>query len=331
MDFAGQYENPWLISALLTRGLRTERTALRKSLAEQTLQRRRHDADEGAALCVAAYALLEGEADWKEVEALLAAAEPHMADRDWLAAPPIAVRWAVSLRYICGLLSLQGGHRDQGRAHLETCAMLPFMHYSPLLATKTVAAAVRLAKLALADHDEPAAERQLVKGLELSQLAVCQDWKLSLGDLSRQPLAALHELAEVMELAAQCAAGLSMLRTGQPGPVFLEQFCAGKTSEIRRLTDENARLLAELDRASTALTWHQEQLKTWYEASHFWEEQFKTWCEASHFWQQQAEQHKSRLDGPHHAAGPQKGPFGKLRRSVSKRVWRLKQKLGGAG
>ncbi|TWT32291.1 putative S-adenosylmethionine-dependent methyltransferase/MSMEI_2290 [Posidoniimonas corsicana] len=320
MGFATQYDNPWLVPCIISRGLRTERAALRESLAEQVLlQPAGKGADRAAAACVQAYALLDREAAWAEVEAVLAAAEPHLTHRNWEAARPIDVRWAVSLRYASALLCLHGGRRDDAKHHLEECAALPFLRYSPLLATKSVGAAVLRATLAMADRDPAAIETWLARGLALAEQAICTDWRASLGDPAHQPLPAFREMAEVMELAAQCSAGLSLLRVGGPGVVFCEQFRASKTADIRRLTDENARLVEELGRKSDAVAWHQEQLRIWYDAAHFWMDQSK-----------HHEQRANALDPASPGAPRPKGPFGKLGRSVSKRVNKLRGKLKAA-
>ncbi|MEM8866225.1 MAG: methyltransferase domain-containing protein, partial [Planctomycetota bacterium] len=192
IDFANQYENPWLFTSLLSRFLRIQRKSLLQSTAKQIIDRDRGNADEAAALCVTAYTLLGSDTSWDEVEQLLARFASHTAERDWHTAEPIQVRWAASLSYVAGLLCLQCGRRDLAGQHFEACVAVPFLQYSPVLATKTVGAAIKRATLALCDRDLAAAEHWLKRGVVASQQAVCQNWEEAFGDLTQQPLPVFH-------------------------------------------------------------------------------------------------------------------------------------------
>ncbi|QDV72614.1 methyltransferase domain-containing protein [Botrimarina mediterranea] len=263
MAYAEQYENPWLVPSLVTRGLRTDRKQLRRDMAQQVLDRRVPNADEAAALCVKAYTLLGDGAAWRDVEDLLQRCEPHTQSRDWDSAKPIETRWAVSLTYVGALLSLQCGQRDRAKQLFEACASLPFLCYAPILATKTVSAALRRAKLALVDHDHEAARTWFTRGVEASRLAATQDWEAIFGDLTRQPLPVFRELAEVVELGAQCMAGLTLLQGAAPGPVYYEQLDASKAADIEAL-------LAYQKVQNDAIQWHQEQMRNLQHAAEFW-------------------------------------------------------------
>lgn len=263
MDFAEQYENPWLLPSLVTRGLRTERKQLRQEIADVVLGRHKADADEAAALCVKAYGLLGDGSDWSTVEALLRRFEPHIAPRDWLQASPIEVRWAVSLTYVAALLALECGQRERAKQLLAECIEIPFLRYAPLLATKTVSAALLRAKLALVDNDLEGAKDWLSCGAEASRLAVTEDWDTAFGDLAHQPLPAFRELAEVLELGSQCIAGLTLLSSSTPGPVFYELVGTNKTVEIDQLLKYQKVLL-------DAITWHQGKVRTLQSAVEHW-------------------------------------------------------------
>jgi 2-polyprenyl-3-methyl-5-hydroxy-6-metoxy-1,4-benzoquinol methylase len=264
MAFAEQYENPWLVPSLVTRGLRTERKSVRRDMAQSVLDRRVPNADEAAALCVKAYTMLGNSAEWRQVEELLERFEPHTRPRDWSNASPIAVRWAVSLTYVGALLALEGGQRERAKQLLEACAAIPFLRYSPILATKTVSAALWRAKLALVDRDNDSARAWLTRGVEASRLAATQDWEAAFGDLSRQPLPVFRELAEVVELGARCMAGLTLLQSATPGPVYFELLDASKAAEVEGL-------LAYQKVQTDAIKWHQERIKSLQLAVDYWQ------------------------------------------------------------
>jgi len=263
MAYAEQYENPWLVPSLVTRGLRTERKSLRRDMAQRVIDLCIPNADEAAALCVKAYTLLGDSATWRDVEDLLQRADPHLQARDWENAQPIEIRWAVSLAFVGALLALQCGQRDRAKQLLGTCADLPFLRYSPILATKTVGAALRRAKLALVDRDVATARAWYNHGIETSRLAATQDWESTYGDLARQPLPVFRELAEVVELGAQCMAGLALLQTGAPGPVYYELLDASKAAEIESL-------VAYQKVQSDAIKWHQDQMRILRDAVEYW-------------------------------------------------------------
>ncbi len=263
MAFAEQYENPWLVPSLVTRGLRTERKSLRRELAQAVLDRRVPDADEAAALCVKAYTMLGDGADWRQVDELLQRFEPHTRPRDWAVASPIEVRWAVSLTYVGALLALEAGQRRRAQQLFEDCAAIPFLRYSPILATKTISAALRRAKLALVDRDKASAKAWLARGVDASRLAATQDWEAAFGDLSRQPLPVPRELAEVVELGARCMAGLTLLQTATPAPVYYELLDSSKATEIEGL-------LAYQKVQNEAIKWHQEQIRNLQHAAEYW-------------------------------------------------------------
>ena len=302
MAFAEQYENPWLVPSLVARGLRTERSGLRSELAQQVIDRpishsRGSDdhvpsADEAAALCVKAYTLLNAGTACREVDALLQRFEPHTRSRDWEHAKPIEVRWAVSLTYVGALLSLQCGQRDRAKQLFEQCVALPFLCYAPILATKTVSAALRRAKLALVDRDRDAARAWFTRGVEASRLAATQDWEATFGDLSRQPLPVFRELAEVVELGAQCMAGLTLLQNATPSPVYYEMLDYSKATEIESL-------LAFQKVQSDAIRWQQEQIT---------------------YWRQTAEQR--RIDALYRP-----GPVERLRKRLSQKLKRFQKSL----
>jgi 2-polyprenyl-3-methyl-5-hydroxy-6-metoxy-1,4-benzoquinol methylase len=320
MNFAEQYENPWLIPSIVTRGCRTERRKLREEIANRVLDRQVPDADEAASLCVLAYGMLGEGAQWDTIEQLLDRFEPHVAKQDWLAAEPIEVRWGVSLTYVGAMLALECGQRGLAVQLLEECIALPFLRYAPLLATKTISAALLRAKLALVDGDVEGAKSWLRQGAAAAELAVTQDWRATFGDLEHQPLPAFRELAEVLELGSQCIAGLTLLGNGSVTPGVYDMLAANKSTEIERLLTYQKSL-------GGAITWHQEQMRALHGGIEFWQSQTNvanhTIHELESRLQAQATQlHAMQLAASKQASNPIVKQYKKLRNSVLKRLGR---------
>src|SRR5206468_1206341 len=135
--YAREYENPWLVRAMVSIGLRATEPALLRLLASEAMERARPgSADQGAAICVGAYQALGAPIpDAGDIESLLARIRLFDAGADKNAH---AHRWRISNRYAAGLLLLVIGRRDEARGAFLSCAELDPSRFSPLLATKTV-------------------------------------------------------------------------------------------------------------------------------------------------------------------------------------------------
>jgi hypothetical protein len=318
MNFAEQYENPWLIPSLITRGCRTERKKLRNEIAQQVLDRNLADADEAASLCVKAYGMLGEGAEWNAIEEMLHRFEPHVAMQDWSEAKPIEVRWGVSLTYVGALLALESGQRELAKQLLEECIAIPFLGYAPLLATKTIGAALLRAKLALVDEGVDSAKTWLRRGAEAAEQAVTQDWTATFGDLTAQPLPAFRELAEVMELGSQCVAGLTLLSSSAPTADFYDLLSTNRSVEIERLLSYQTAL-------GEAITWHQQQMRALQGGVEFWQAQTNVanqTIQELQRRQERLEQQIQQLSVPKPTPNPIAKQYQKLRNSLLKRVKR---------
>jgi ubiquinone/menaquinone biosynthesis C-methylase UbiE len=155
LEFGRDYENPWLIRAMISIGLRTETGELIERWAcETAAASSAGSADQGAALCVRAYRTLERSQTWTqsfedEIVAYLSN-DP---------ANPNALRWQVSLCFFMALRALHAGDRGAAKRYFERVLALPAGDYSPTLLTKTADAAWRLGLLHAVDGnlDEGAA------------------------------------------------------------------------------------------------------------------------------------------------------------------------------
>lgn len=138
LEFQRDYENPWLIRAMVSIGLRTESAELIAKWAEEVIHLHSADsADAGAALCVRLYPLLKDDAQESGASLLEKA-------QDYLKAPaknPNVLRWQVSLSFVMGLLALRGGNHEKACGYFTKVLKLPVLEYSPTLLTKTAESA----------------------------------------------------------------------------------------------------------------------------------------------------------------------------------------------
>lgn len=138
LEFQRDYENPWLIRAMVSIGLRTESAELISKWADEVLQQHSPDsADVGAALCVRLYHSLKDEKQESRTT-LLEQAQGYLKSP---AKNPNALRWHVSLSFVMGLLALRGGNHAEARKYFAKVLELPVSEYSPTLLTKTAESA----------------------------------------------------------------------------------------------------------------------------------------------------------------------------------------------
>ncbi|MEZ6235777.1 MAG: methyltransferase domain-containing protein [Phycisphaerales bacterium] len=224
--FGRDYENPWLVRAMVALGLRGTNKAELAAMARRVIEasglaggsgheRAAATPDVGAALCVLGYRLLDvptlpaGEAD-----AWLAQANAYESNVDARGtdAAPHARRWTISNAYLAGLLHLAVGRRGEARAAFQRCARMDVLAFSPLLASKTIDASFQAGLIAAADGDLDAARPDFRRGLgELTRVLDARDWTNILGSLDEPLTFGLVDLQQAVELAARCAFGLACL------------------------------------------------------------------------------------------------------------------------
>ena len=234
LDFVNQYRNPWLVRSMISIGPRMSSPVELERMSDKVLIEGPGGADEAAALCVKAYRALERGAT-EELKALLEQFGPHLnADHIGITSP-IAMRWAVSLWYVKALIELSVGMLDVAEESLRQCAMLPFDRYAPLLATKTVDAAFRLAGMQYARGEHELARQSWRLGLDAGRAAAQCDWESSFGSLDAPPDFALREMTEVLDLTTRCATALSLFEQ-LDRPAALLRVLFNKTEYARNLT-----------------------------------------------------------------------------------------------
>jgi len=246
LAFERDYDNPWLARAMVTIGLRAQSAALLETFARDTIDTAApFSADAGAALCVSLYRHLERAR--RPDDDLLRQVDAYCHDCSTV---PHVRRWQISLRYAEGVLWLALGDIVRATRALESCAHADALIFSPLLATKTVGAALLRGWLAAQARDIESARRWWQIGVDHAEDALHRPWNELLLNRDAPALFGLREAALVVDLAGRCAAGLHLLPqvVDRPGVVCSQIF----ESPVERLKDANADIAELRARAEAA-------------------------------------------------------------------------------
>lgn len=221
VDFASHYQNPWLYRVMVQLGERIQdKHVLMNFCSEIAQSAPMGSADQGAALCVVCYQLLEsGNVTYEDVVALIEFINTY--DQAYDKENPHAYRWAISLHYVCARLLLLLGKREEAKSTFLTCADMDPASFSGLLATKTISSRLYAGLLLLAENDKEAAKQQLRLAIQAAQKAMQGDWKHIVGN-SDQPFPfGLQEAAEVLEIASQCVQTLHAIEREGSAPGYI--------------------------------------------------------------------------------------------------------------
>ncbi|WP_217526986.1 class I SAM-dependent methyltransferase [Vibrio cholerae] len=171
VNFGRDYENPWIVRGVVTRG---QRLLNPEKLLQKQLQIL-HDMDEktvdyAAALCGYAYSLLEKDTSNEvEVSQVLGKIDTILKLRE-----PGAhhLRWNVSLAFVAGELCKMLGRTECALQYFEYCTRLDVLEYSPLLGNKTLDAYFKIALIQIGFGNIDLAREALAKSVkEVNRLA----------------------------------------------------------------------------------------------------------------------------------------------------------------
>lgn len=254
-DFGAYYDNPWLYRTMVQMGERLTDAAQLRALTLDVLGSARSDsADFGAAATVLCYGLLASDDRFEFSNDLFSIADEYgQAVTD----NPHVRRWQISLGYAAALLALSVDDGARARRYFDEVALADAMAFSPLLATKTVAAGYWRALLALVDGDTDAARDCLRHAIAGARRALHADDLDAIGNPD-DPLAfGFSELAEVADMASQCALALKHLDLFRQAPgkfwarIDVRRF--GLSNWAQHVERENRQLMAWLGQMQAAL------------------------------------------------------------------------------
>jgi len=202
VDFAGGYDNPWLYRTMVQMGERLTDDAKLARLAEYlVVNSRPGSADQGAALAVLGYRILENRGD-NVAPVLLDAMAAYC---DQAGDEPHIIRWRVSLAFLAGRLSELMGDRAGAKLWYSRAASDDWKKFSNILATKAIGSAFFVGRLCLAEQDPEAAWPWFQRGVDIALQAAGADHLEELGVGEGLLPFYLPELAEVIDMGSQCA------------------------------------------------------------------------------------------------------------------------------
>lgn len=217
LDFGGHYDNPWLYRTLVQVGERFNDPAVLGGLASWVADNARPgSADQGAALCVTGYRILERR-QAKETGELIRRIDGYCLGTQHTTNPHVQ-RWRISLAFLAGCLSELAGALDDALRWFSLAAELDWRSFSPILTTKTIAAAFHAARIALTFDNEASARSFFQIGFNTALEAARGNSNDFAGSPESPIPFGLVELGEVMDMGGQCAVAIANLPLWRRAP-----------------------------------------------------------------------------------------------------------------
>jgi glycosyltransferase involved in cell wall biosynthesis/ubiquinone/menaquinone biosynthesis C-methylase UbiE len=264
--FGRDYLNPWLVKSMIAIGMRNSNTESLAAIAEETYKNSPSGSvDQGAALCVQAYQLLEGRSSSADdVDKMLDKIREYLGKANQ---GPHGVRWSVSLAYVKGMLLMNTGRLGEAHEAFVQCARMDALQYSPLLMTKTIDAWFWAGQIALGDGQESKAAEYWQHALADARRALAGDWTNIWGSPDKPVPFGLPEASSLLDKASRCAYGLIALKSKRIRPGFFwHELKRDKESQwIELLQTKENWYVPELNRLSAAVEILLKTKQTWYE------------------------------------------------------------------
>jgi len=248
VDFGAAYDNPYLYRSMVQMGERVGDEMKLARLAECVIEDSLPaSADRGAAIAVLGYRVLEMRLP-NTVPAILPLIGDYLSQPLDDSTSVHVRRWRISLAFLAGRLSELIGDRAAARLWYRATAESEWARFSPLLATKAIAASFYEARICLADGEAETARACFRKGVDTALEAAACAHSEQMGPAD-QPLSFyLQELAEVIDMGSQCANALANFSMWERDPgLFWRQVDVrrfGLASWARDLERENKQLRA---------------------------------------------------------------------------------------
>ncbi len=205
VDFAHTYDNPYLYRTMVQMGERIRHDLKLATLAHWVIMNARSDsADRGAAICVFGYQVLE-KREIKIAAKVLEFITDYIGVTSDERKNPHVLRWRLSLSFLAGRVCELMGDRDHAANWYHAVTDCKWRDFSPLLATKTVAACFFEGRIRLADGSIEQAKSCFAQGLAEALAAVKGDLNDVVGNPEQPIPFGLTELAEVIDMGSQCA------------------------------------------------------------------------------------------------------------------------------
>jgi len=211
IDFGAGYDNPYLYRSMIQMGERLLDETKLIRVAECVIEDARPDsADRGAAISVLGYRILEQRLT-EHVPMARALIDAYLEHTSQTMGQPHVTRWRMSLLFLAGRLCEMVEDRAAAADYYRSAATGDWAGFSPLLATKAIAAAFYEGRLHLSGGDVASAKTCFQQGVATTLAAAQASHAPALGDPERPIPFYLAELAEVMDMGSQCANAVANL------------------------------------------------------------------------------------------------------------------------
>lgn len=207
-DFASHYDNPWIYRQIVQMGERIRDINQLTLLATKTRRRSNPSSpDYGAALTVIGYQALN-QNQTEKYESLLHDISEYCKLKS---NNPHTIRWQISTAFLAGRISMSWGERYKAIEYFNWIIKTDACQFSPLLTTKVIAACFWKGVIQLVDGHPDQARDTFLGGTDEARRALHFSHLNVIGD-NQAPLAfGFSELAEVSDMAAQCATAVKYL------------------------------------------------------------------------------------------------------------------------
>jgi hypothetical protein len=255
LAFSRDYGNPWLMRSVFGMSVRTENRAARLDAARRVESASTHiDADRGSAICVLGYDILSaGSATEKTV--FLVSAERYL---DEPAESPHALRWQVSICFLCAVMLQDLGMLDEAVGMYRRTLEMPWLEFSPTLGTKPAEAAYRAGMILFRRGDIEGARSFWKMGVQVAREIIGSPFEEIVGDEDCPLPDALPETLHALSLARRSADCLRLTHPSQPGDPLYRMHALSPPNEatavaarLAELEDENRRLRGQIEAAET--------------------------------------------------------------------------------
>lgn len=257
--FQRDYIDASIVRLIVTIGHRIESAPLRRTIAMKVLNDAPFgSADQGAAICVLLYDPIVVRGERRPAMLKLAA--------DYLSKTPdnpTVFRWQVSIAFALARIHQAEGQLAEAAEWYGRVLEFDVLQFSPLLGTKTTAAALALGWMAFARRDLAAARRAWSRGLaEAFRLTQTSSPLEVVGDSLAPETFGMPELAAVIDDASRAAAALRLLAESpiRPGLVW-EWSDRSWQRQLAMLRSEHRRQLVWRDELQRGKDWLDNQYR----------------------------------------------------------------------